>query len=306
MHVSSGSSSVLLASICTLLGKREERYDEVKPGCGTTDRWFWEFRGPKLGAGTYGAVRQVQNGQGQLYAMKEAVQTQYYEQLENEINALRAFDGCPGVVKLKDGRPCKKTTDKPIAHAYVMDLYQQDLGNYMKEKPVCFGYIFVEVMQAVHCMHSRDWIHRDIKPDNVFLSTPSEHPWECSDPGFQVGVGDFGMSVKIGSSHRRVNPNRRDNYPYMHPDMFGSQKFKAAAELDWHSVHVLYCDLLEKLVSWDLEKGENHELYMKSLNKDELERVATLKGFTAFEDVWVNHLKSPEGNSECLSSRSLT
>jgi len=289
MRVSSGSCIVSLACIGALLSVREETLDEVVD-CGSTDRWT--MRETNLGAGAYGAVRQVVNARGEEYAIKSVHSAASKSELQNEIAALSNFDGCPGVVQMKDERPCDATGQR-INDAYVMNLYQQDLEKYMQSNSNCFGYIFIEVVQAIVCMHSRHWIHADIKPKNVFLNIPLSTGAKCSDPGWQVGVGDFGLSLRIGSQGDQF-PGNASNYSYLHPWMFGKSTFLAEEQVDWYSVFVLYCDLLEKLV----KRATN----LNSLSKDRLKFVAQSKGFTEFDHVWDNVLKmeSTDGRSDCF------
>ncbi|MRB67669.1 protein kinase, partial [Bacillus thuringiensis] len=47
--------------------------------------------------------------------------------------------------------------------------------------------ILKQVLKGIRYMHSRDVIHRDLKPDNIFLGR--------DDNGkFTVKIGDFGLS----------------------------------------------------------------------------------------------------------------
>jgi len=265
---------------------REETLDKVE-GCGSTDRWKMQTK--SLGTGTYGAVQQVKNAQGKQYAIKSVLKAANRSELENEITALRHFERCPGVVKMIDESPCDETGQR-IKDAYVMELYQQDLHTYMHSNLICFGYIFVEVLRAVDCMHSHGWIHADIKPNNVFLNTPLiTSATECSDPGWQVAVGDFGLSHPIGS-HFDQFPGNASEFQYLHPHMFGSESVEAKQEFDWYSLIALYCDLMEQYVT--------RKPTMISLNEEALKKVAEAKGFTAFDDMWYENMNLGRGGKD--------
>jgi len=301
MNLSLWAFIALLATVPSPSGVRQEEHHGMQPLCGTTDRWTVQTHKDKVGEGSYGSVQEVKNKQGDTYVMKKARSEKNTTELKNEIGVLGKIKDCPGVVKMKDKKPCD-SSDSPIANAYVMDKYKKDLHKYIEDitsPPKCFGYIFIEVLRAVRCMHSQNLIHKDIKTKNVFLSTPrdiqNKNEWSCSDEGFQVAVGDFGMTAETGTEADQFNQNP-SNFSYMHSSMFGKGKVEAVEHLDWHSVFELYCTMMAKLKSWADKNGKSHQLFMKSLNEDSLRSVAVSKGFTDdFDDVWLNELNSPKG-----------
>ena len=50
--------------------------------------------------------------------------------------------------------------------------------------------LIIQIFLALECMHSNMILHRDLKPDNIFLSTKGK-----------LKIGDFGIS-------RIFNPNK--------------------------------------------------------------------------------------------------
>ncbi len=50
--------------------------------------------------------------------------------------------------------------------------------------------LIIQILLALECMHSNMILHRDLKPDNIFLSTKGK-----------LKIGDFGIS-------RVFNPDR--------------------------------------------------------------------------------------------------
>ncbi len=74
-----------------------------------------------------------------------------------------------------------------------MVLYARTLRNYLTERTAIETVrnlkYFRQIATAIHHIHNKGWIHRDMKPANVFL-----------DENDNAKVGDFGLAVEIKST----------------------------------------------------------------------------------------------------------
>jgi len=254
----------------------QDYYDAMQ-SCGSDHRWTFEEM--TEGEGAYGSVKQVINMRAEKYALKQATSDKLTAEIRREVEVLKSIQDCPSIVNFQDGAPCDAWNVK-IPNAYVMDQYDQDLDRYMTSAapPKCYGYIFIEVMRAVECMHNSGWMHRDIKPANIFLTTRGDEAnsdsWKCKD--LQVGIGDFGMAVRGGTEHHQLEETQQTHY--QHESMFGNGTYTAVEAHDWHSVYVLYCEMLDKLRS-KAKQDRRHRKYSRSMEEGKLLGVAGNKHY---------------------------
>jgi serine/threonine protein kinase len=216
-----------------------------------------------IGRGYFGEVRLVRYKQkDQICAMKvlrkaEVVKKNKIEHLIAERNVLAIADS-PWVVKL-----LYSFQDK--ANLYlVMELLQGGdlLGrlfkkNYLSEDEVRF-YIS-ELAIAVHSVHEMNYVHRDLKPDNILI-----------DDDGHIKLTDFGLSSLVDSScieeTKMLNPRRRTlnwtdgsqlklktnrrlfstvgTLAYTAPEVLAHSTEGYSTKCDWWSVGVIMFELL--------------------------------------------------------------
>lgn len=212
------------------------------------------YRRAPIGAGACGQVWEVDHlGNGQKFAAKvvrtdgmNAVQRQY---AISEAALLSACDS-PFVVK------CVDQFVDPTTAVTVMELVQGvDLADHIRLSPpqarseqrACI--LSAQLLLAVHHIHSRDILHRDLKSRNVFLCTSG-----------LLKVGDFGLSSKkenvpLGENKRSGSPAMRHRQclidaatvgtpTYMAPELWNTTNPQYSTASDMFSVGVIMYELI--------------------------------------------------------------
>ena len=91
------------------------------------------------------------------------------------------------LLKLKGDYKSKHSAKKELTYGLLMPFYAHTL----EECPIPYDadYAFPELLAAVEFMHSKEWMHGDIKPSNIFVDFKGK-AW----------LGDYGSSVKFSDS----------------------------------------------------------------------------------------------------------
>jgi hypothetical protein len=90
---------------------------------------------------------------------------------------------------------------------------------------ICF-----EISKALQYLHSRNLVHRDLKPDNIFVSSSN-----------QIKLGDFGFCRQLPKKIKTLGSV--GTLPYMAPELCSSCS-KHGLEVDIWAMGIMFCELI--------------------------------------------------------------
>lgn len=187
-----------------------------------------------LGAGTYGKVFQVRQKYGEnknsIYAMKVLSKKRFILDKSCIVEALRESIILksvqhPFIIELVYAFQNKEKLYMVLQYASRGTLDDiLEIFEYLKENEAAF-YV-KEIILAIEYLHSRNIIHRDIKPGNVLI-----------DANGHVKVADFGLCIKIRSPQSRLYTNC-GTLLFMAPELLKDNGY--GREVDWWALGVLF------------------------------------------------------------------
>lgn len=171
---------------------------------------------------------------------------------QNEARFSAAFNH-PNIVKIYD---YGEYNNLPyIVTEYVKGQTLRDVLDYKR----CFSLnescsIMLQLCEALIEVHSKNIVHRDIKPQNVYYASDGE-----------IKLGDFGISVLLGSG-MNVNENKKvmGTAQYLAPELVYGEK--ATFQSDIYAMGITFFELLTGRVPFD---GKNpHDVAVMQVEKE--------------------------------------
>ena len=185
----------------------------------------------ELGRGAFGTVVLVSQGSAR-YCVKQVdvrgVPRREREAALKEASILHRFDH-PNIVQYKEQFIENNTLYIVMELAEDGDLHnrlRKQRGRPLSERTV-LDY-FVQICLAMQHVHGQNVLHRDLKPQNIFLSRG----------GTMIKVGDFGISKELRHTHEQARTKVGTPY-YMSPEAFKGRPYDGKSDI-WSLGCVLY------------------------------------------------------------------
>ncbi|CAG8652798.1 2633_t:CDS:2, partial [Dentiscutata erythropus] len=141
----------------------------------------------ELGDGSFGTVIQAQHKQtGQVVAIKKMKKefSSWEKVCElREFKALRSLPSHPNVISLSEAFFIQQTRELYFVFEHMeLNLYQfikDRKGKLLKERTV--QSIIFQILKGLHHIHSHGIFHRDMKPENILISTKKKITCNCTN-----------------------------------------------------------------------------------------------------------------------------
>ncbi|XP_021965893.2 LEAF RUST 10 DISEASE-RESISTANCE LOCUS RECEPTOR-LIKE PROTEIN KINASE-like 1.1 isoform X2 [Folsomia candida] len=131
------------------------------------------------------------------------------------------------------------TQNSPLSHIFIrMELCHSTLKHYLQAYPEQGGdeiSIVQQVATGLLYVHSKGYIHRDIKPGNIFFKV------ESSSGKLTWKIGDFGLAVM---SRDEGNVGAAGTYLYQSPEM--RERLRYTDKTDLYSLGLVWVEILSR------------------------------------------------------------
>ena len=138
----------------------------------------------------------------------------------NEIQIMESFKGCRNIVSVEDYKVVEKT-DTTGWDIYIRMELLTPLNNYISDKVIPEKEVIklgCDICSALEQCAKRNIIHRDIKPDNIFVNEFGDYK-----------LGDFGIARKLENVTGGLS--QKGTYNYMAPEVEKGNNYDATADI---------------------------------------------------------------------------
>lgn len=210
----------------------------------------------QIQSGTFGVVfKAMTRDTNETHALKfrikaktRQIQRVLDQMYLREIDALDAFRGHPYILQMIWYDPLCLATE------FCSDMTWESVRGQWN-RPRCER-AMLQLISAIECVHSYEWMHRDVTPRNVFLMRDGT-----------TKLGDFGTARIKERRMTRIVTARW----YRHPKLLTgkSRLTEYAEEIDWWSAACTCAELMTGVVQFK-GKTDAHQLELSSVAKWDL------------------------------------
>ena len=150
-----------------------------------------------------------------------------------EVDLMNAFRGNSNIVSLEDHKVIEKQGEIGWDIIIRMELLET-LSSYITKHPMTQAEIIklgIHICQALELCAKHNTIHRDIKPDNIFVSKYGDYK-----------LGDFGIARQIERTMSGLS--KKGTYQYMAPEVFRGDEY--GSSVDTYSLGIVMYRFLNK------------------------------------------------------------
>jgi NIMA (never in mitosis gene a)-related kinase len=189
------------------------------------------------------------------YCLKTIVMKNYSDEerkkAQLEAGMLRGLDH-PGIVRYHDLFVQEDTLGLFMAYCEGGDLAQLIKKRAKAEEHFAEHEVleyFVQIARALHYVHQKGILHRDLKTQNIFISRARDGSLQL------VKLGDFGIAKVVSLSSTVVGSTIVGTPSYMSPEVCQGQEYGAESDV-WGLGCILY-EMASLQLAWPLRDGSD-------------------------------------------------
>jgi NIMA (never in mitosis gene a)-related kinase len=144
----------------------------------------------------------------------------------------------PNIIKFKEAFKCNKPNrciniiTEYCEYGDLLHFIENQKGKFLSENFILD--IFAQIVIGLNYIHNHNIIHRDIKPQNIFLTKNNIN----NVNNFLIKIGDFGISKKL-SGNCKYGSTFVGTCSYMSPEMIENKKYTIKTDI-WSLGVLLY------------------------------------------------------------------
>ena len=180
----------------------------------------------KLGQGSFGAAYKVLNEENNnIYVIKKillkSAKEEEIKEIKNEAEILSSLNS-ENIVKYYDSFTDNESFNIIMEFCEGLDLRkfinEHKKSNDFIKKDIIY-HIILEISNGIKEIHKKNLVHRDLKPDNIFLNAD-----------LKVKIGDFGIAKKLNNANEYAKTHT-GTMLYMAPEIINGEKYNNKVDI---------------------------------------------------------------------------